>query len=122
MVNITRDEARAAWAASGLTYANLTLGNIQKLRDMIGAEMKSSGLIAPAGGAVGTYRIQPKIKAWLQSKGFGVELFCRSHYFKDREAITFNDGGFIGFAGWADETNVQPVLSAFVAWVGEVSA
>lgn len=40
-------------------------------------------------------------------------------YFKGREAISFNSDGFIGFAGWADDKNVQPFLRAFVLWVVE---
>ncbi len=114
---MTRDEARKHWTQSGLSYADLTLGRIQKLRDMIGAEMKSSGLMSPSSRSEGTFRIQRKISVWLQIGGFGVGLYCRAFYFKDREAITFNDNGFIGFAGWADEANVQPILTAFVAWV-----
>ncbi|MBB3947096.1 hypothetical protein GGQ73_003060 [Rhizobium skierniewicense] len=114
---MTREEARAAWDTSGLTYAHLTASSVQKLRDLIGTKMKSSGLMAPSGRSAGTYRIQSKIKVWLQHGGFGCGLYCKAFYFKDREAVTFNDNGFIGFAGWADEVNVQPILSAFVEWV-----
>lgn len=107
---MTRDEARASWLDGGKTYLDLNLGTVQRLRNMIGKEMKASGLIS------GSYRMQAKIKISLQCDGFCCELFCRSHYFKDREAVTFNGNGFIGFAGWADEKNVQPILSAFVHW------
>ena len=44
-------------------------------------------------------------------------LMVDGSYFKRREAISFNDGGFIGFAGWADKYNVQPFLKAFDRWV-----
>jgi hypothetical protein len=45
-----------------------------------------------------------------------------SPYFKRREAISFNtkgkDGiGFIGFAGWSDNTNIKPFLTAFNKWL-----
>ena len=40
-------------------------------------------------------------------------------YFSGREAISFNEDGFIGIAGWADDTNVQPFLRAFHKWVCE---
>lgn len=33
-----------------------------------------------------------------------------------------NCDGFVGFAGWADDTNVQPILTAFCAWVDGVEA
>ena len=40
-------------------------------------------------------------------------------YFADREAISFNDDGFIGFAGWSDSKNVQPFYRAFKSWMDE---
>jgi hypothetical protein len=47
---------------------------------------------------------------------------CKAFYFKDREAITFNEEGFVGFAGWADDGNVQPILRACVKWVEETTS
>lgn len=38
-------------------------------------------------------------------------------YFTNREAISFNADGFIGFAGWASDKNVKPFISAFAEWV-----
>lgn len=119
---MTREDARAAWDAASLTYSDLTSANIQRLRTIINDAMKASGVMAPSGRSAGTFRMQPHIKVWLQHKGFGVGLYCRAFYFKDREAVTFNDGGFIGFAGWADDINVQPILSGFTQWVSEISA
>lgn len=40
-------------------------------------------------------------------------------YFHAREAISFNPGGFIGFAGWASDDNVVPFLRAFFRWLYE---
>ena len=45
---------------------------------------------------------------------------CNAFYFERREAVSFNRDGFIGFAGWSDDTNVQPILQGFLAWVGEM--
>ncbi len=119
---MTREEARAIWTASGLTYADLTLGNLQSLRDLINAEMKQSDLFAPSGRTGGTYRMNAKIDADIGVEGWWAALTCRAYYFKSREAVTFNGGGFIGFAGWADETNVQPILAAFAKWVSTLVA
>jgi len=44
-------------------------------------------------------------------------------YFSDREGITFNQDGFIGFAGWASGSNLKPFVIAFekwLDWLGEV--
>ncbi|MQX97202.1 hypothetical protein GHK03_13925 [Sinorhizobium medicae] len=119
---MTRDEARAVWAASGLTYADLTLGNLQSLRDLINAEMKQSDLFAPSGRTGGTYRMNAKIDADIGVEGWWAALTCRAYYFKNREAVTFNGGGFIGFAGWSDETNVQPILAGFSNWVASLTS
>lgn len=37
--------------------------------------------------------------------------------YSKRSGISFNQDGFIGFAGWADSTNVIPFLTAFEEWV-----
>lgn len=40
-----------------------------------------------------------------------------SHYFEGREGITFTKDGYIAFAGWADDTNLQPFIVAFKRFV-----
>lgn len=110
----TRDQARAAWAASGLTYSDITVDNLRMLRGMVNRAMKTSGLMR------GSYR--PHQRWTVKSNAEGADLCCRSHYFDDRQAITFEPGGFIGFAGWADEWNVQPILDAFIKWVAILRA
>ena len=114
---MTRDEARKVWLDSGLNYSHLTLGRLQKLRDMLNAEMKASGLMATIGRSGGTFRANARIFAGLSTGGWYAGITCRSAHFKKREAVTFSDNGFIGFTGWADDVNIQPVLKAFVAWV-----
>lgn len=39
-----------------------------------------------------------------------------AHYFTRRECISFNRDGWIGFAGWADDGNTNPLRRAFLAW------
>lgn len=47
-------------------------------------------------------------------------LLLSSSYFANRECISFNRDGFIGFAGWASSDNLQPIAKAFVEWVREI--
>ena len=108
---LSREEAREAWATSGLTYGDLNSVNLGNLCTKVGEEMKSSGLIK------GSYRMKGGPRITMSPLGLHVELRCKSFYFENREAVTFNDNGFIGFAGWADDTNVQPILRAFIEWV-----
>ena len=52
-------------------------------------------------GMDGTYRVGDVI---------GRSVRVKSHYFDAREGVTFGSDGFVGFAGWADENNIQPIL------------
>lgn len=110
---MTRNEAREHWAAAGLTYGVLTKDSLEKLRSRIDAELRASGLIK-------NYRAAKTAKLWVSAGDTVADIRCHAHYFKDRQAVTFERDGFVGFAGWADDTNVQPILAAFTAWVDEI--
>lgn len=47
-----------------------------------------------------------------------IKIDCLDQW-NGREAISFNDDGFIGFCGWADTQNSQPFLNAFRRWLTE---
>lgn len=112
---MTRDDARALWTASGLDYSVLTAGNLLRLRTHIDAAMEAAGLMQ------GTLRMTSRMKIYSTDETpTSALLRCGAHYFVDREAVTFNDDGFIGFAGWADDTNVAPVLAGFERWVSDL--
>lgn len=113
---ISRNEARAAFAASGLTYEVLTPVSIRRLRTLVNARMAASGCI------LGTYRCKQRGVIAESPRGRYAFIRCRSDYFDDREAITFNNDGFIGFAGWADDENIKPVLDGFNDWLQEMTA
>ena len=36
---------------------------------------------------------------------------CSCDQWEGREVITFNRDGFVGFAGWASDENIQPILN-----------
>lgn len=110
---MTRNDARKLWAASGLTYGVLTGANVARLRNKINAEMRTSGLIR------GSYRAG-RARVWSTLGDTTADIRCAAFYFKDRQAVTFERDGFVGFAGWADDENVQPILRAFVEWVAEL--
>jgi hypothetical protein len=111
---MTRDEARQHWASSGLTYDVLTEGNLERLRQRIDAATLASGLIDS------TFRAREMATINRQPGNHWADIRCSAYYFDDRQAVTFESNGFVGFAGWADDTNVQPILEAFVAWVDEM--
>lgn len=107
---LTRDQVRAAYAASGLAAVPLTKDRLKALNAMLELSLKDAGLMR------GTFRMKHAFDIRLFKKAGG-ELRCKSDYFDDREAVTFNEDGFVGFAGWADETNVQPILQGFMTWI-----
>lgn len=112
--NWTRDDAREAWVRSGLTYDALTPEAMERLRQLLDAEMQSGEYLR------GTFRANHKPK---QIREGGYDIRCTAWYFKGRQArqcITFEPGGFVGFAGWSDDTNIQPIIRAFLAWIDEM--
>jgi hypothetical protein len=111
---LTREMGREAWARTGLQVGDLCASDLSDLRGRIDREMRVSGLIR------GSFRMEPRVRTRYAGGRLRIaELRCRSDYFTARQAITFEESGFVGFAGWADEVNVQPVLTAFIAWAYE---
>lgn len=114
--NYTRDDARKCWAASGLTYAALTPETMDRLRELLDEQMQSGEYLR------GTFRANRKPKP---IRGGGFDIRCTAWYFKGpqaRQCVTFEPCGFVGFAGWSDDTNIQPIVRAFMAWVDETKS
>lgn len=114
---MTREEARTHWSKSGLTYEVLGYANLRSLRSGINKSMISSAVIGNTMRAKQRFTLRddgPKRK-WA-------DLRCRAYYFEDRQAITFEPDGFVGFAGWSDDENVKPILTAFCAWVDQMKS
>lgn len=103
---MTRDDARNLWAETGLKFSDLNKLDLQKLRTLV-----NEGLINHS--HLNGYRCRQR---WTVREKFA-ELRCSSFYFGNRECITFNEDGFIGFAGWADDKNIQPILQGFKSWI-----
>lgn len=115
ITSLTRDDARSHWAAHGLTYSALTDANLERLRVLLDAQMRDGYLR-------GTFRAARKVTR--HKRDDGADIRCEAWYFKGRQArqcVTFEPGGFIGFAGWSDDTNIQPIVRAFMAWVNELT-
>jgi len=114
MKNTERDNARNIFSEAGLTYKHATRANLQKLRNLINAEMVKGGYIRGS--------LKCKQRPFLQDDN-GVlyaGIRCKAYYFTDREVVSFNPKGFIGFAGWASDTNIKPILEGFIQWVSEL--
>jgi len=119
---MTKDECRQLFIDKGLSYKDINLSKIHELKELLIIELLEFHKTNP--------HIDLKFKK-TGSKGKGCKfnedgsvnkyfLMVSGSYFNDREAISFNQDGFIGFAGWADSTNVSPMLNAFEKWVEEI--
>lgn len=112
----TCNEAREYFTSKGLTYDSITEGDILILSMLLEKELKKSNKSGET--SVSTMTLSKKIDMKKKTNGHIIccFLYMNSHYFTQREAISFNRDGFIGFAGWADQGNTNPLLRSFLKW------
>ena len=117
MTTFSRDDARKLWTDSGLDYSVLTTENLYKLARLISEKLNEHTAFNMwlnfYSNSCRPYRIYKDSNSYL----FKVVFTVNGDYFVKREGITFNYDGFIGFAGWASDSNVVPFLEAFKSWV-----
>ena len=113
----SRDDCRERFKELGLSYSDITQGDILALVLLLNREIKKSNKSGET--SVNTIRMSEKMEAKYDEHDGTIKecyLFVDSHYFKQRECISFNKDGFIGFCGWADIANSNPVKRAFLEW------
>jgi len=115
-VLITTEDARNKFQGSGLSYDILDEPKIRLLYKMLGEELKFFQKYEDDQKMEMT--LSRKLDMFVSNEGKFQRAFMyvNGSYFKRREAISFNPGGFIGFGGWASSKNVQPMVRAFVKW------
>lgn len=113
----TKEEAREYFKNAGLTYKDISEGDILSLIMLLNREIKKSNKMGET--SVNTITLSKRIDLKKKSNGTIIScfLYVNSHYFERRECISFNADGFIGFCGWADVGNSNPILRAFREWV-----
>ena len=117
----TNNEARDYFTCNGLAYTDIHEPDIRYLMALLSEELDSSNKTGET--SVNTMAVNSKYKITTDGNGGLVSCFItmKSHYFKDRESISFNGDGFIGFAGWADPGNLNPIKRAFLRWCDMLS-
>lgn len=117
----TTKEARQYFRDKGLSYHDITEGDILSLLMLLNREIKKSNKAGET--SVSTMYMSSKINMKKRTNGTIIKcfLYINSHYFTRREAISFNEDGFIGFAGWADQRNTNPLLRAFLRWCDDLA-
>lgn len=118
----TNGEARQYFRGKGLSYHDIAEGDILSLLMLLNREIKKSNKAGETSGS--TMHMSSKINMKKRTNGTIIKcfLYVNSHYFIRREAISFNEDGFIGFAGWADQGNTNPLLRAFLRWCDDLAA
>lgn len=117
----TNNEARQYFRDKGLIYDDITEGDILSLLMLLNREIKKSNKVGET--SVNTMHMSSKIAMKKRTNGTIIKcfLYINSHYFTRREAISFDEDGFIGFAGWADQGNTNPLLRAFLRWCDDLA-
>lgn len=108
--------ARNYFKSKNLTYEDITEGDICVLVIMLNKNIKKACKNHEM--SVDSMRMSEKILSKYKTNGNLVEcyLFINSHYFIQRECISFNKDGFIGFCGWAGGDNPKPIIKSFIEW------
>lgn len=112
----TTQEARDYFKEKNLTYNDITEGDILALVMMLNREIKKASKAREM--STESMHLSRRVDMKKRSNGTVTEcyLYINSHYFTQRECISFNKNGFIGFCGWADQVNTNPILRAFLTW------
>lgn len=124
--SLTRTEVRDAFNRE-LTYADVDTVDVRALEGFIAIECARHDkhfatneglpmLMHPS------YRKKYEPCIERAQNGVGIyEAYLRvdGRYWQGREAVSFNSDGYIGFADWADDQNVQPFLRGFMRWLKE---
>lgn len=96
------DKVREILKLKNITPENITIEMVKNLKDILNKHLEISGIYE------GTARID-KLKNYKY-------LTMSTNQWKNREAVSFNSDGFIGFCGWADSKNTQIILNAVMEW------
>lgn len=123
---LTRDEVREAFNRE-LTYTDVLPVDVRALEGFIAIECARHDRFFKSNDGLPmmmhpSYRKKNEPRIEISPTGKGIaEAYLRvdGRYWQGREAISFNGDGFIGFAGWADDSNVQPFLRGFMRWLKE---
>lgn len=110
---INRDQARQRWQEVAIPIEALTHSDVQALQRRLDAALRSSNIIR-------NIRADRLRRTWVAAEERPILITCSAYYFDKREAVSIYPDGFVGFAGWADDRNIQPFLKAFGAWTDDL--
>ena len=107
---ITREGLRKKFAECSFSYSKLNSNDLIFLMKFIRIELKKHK----------DFKMFLSEKVDIKFNEDTLKYFylrVNGPYFENREAISFNIDGFIGFCGWASSNNSKPFLTAFDNWI-----
>jgi hypothetical protein len=103
------DNLRAAFESAGMKYECIRQSDIIMLRAILERHLESHSHFQMRTTA-------PKMK-FDRAGLIYARIYVDGPYFKKRQGIEFEQNGFIGFCGWADDSNLRPFHDAFLEWI-----
>ena len=117
---LTRDGMREAFASQLDDQARLNEDDVHMLAMLVGEELCRHNLKDVDGKTSACkMTLHGVYIPDTGSEAIGAYIRVDGPYFEDREGISFETNGFVGFAGWADSRNERPFLCAFARWMDE---
>lgn len=112
----TADDARGEFAKY-ITYDDIDSYALDMLTSFLMHWLANHNIKQPRDGVRMFPRRAERVR-WAKSGGI-IEAYIRvdGDYFRDREAVSFNRDGHIGFCGWASSENAEPIVIGFIRWV-----
>lgn len=111
----SREQARNYFKENNLAYDDISMNDIYYLITILNKKMFADNILIMMN--------EPKVKGRdkniildKNNKIIFAGLRVKGDYFADREAITFNEDGFIGFCGWADLERTAIFTNGFIEW------
>ena len=116
----TRDGLRDAFASQLDDQAHLYKDDVHMLAMLVGEELCRHNL-KDVDGKTSACKMTLRGVCIPDTGSEVVGAYVRvdGPYFEDREAISLDTSGWVGFAGWADSRNEKPFLVAFARWMDE---
>ena len=117
---MTRDEAREYFKSLDLSYKDISEIDVYILTKYIEVELdnyyKNGGDHAKSMDLRVKAPLKKNVKVLKRSGLQYAYIRVAGSYFENREAISFNKDGFIGFGGELDSKNTTPIIKGFCNW------
>jgi hypothetical protein len=110
-----REEAREYFKKCNLTYESINMNDLYKLISILNKYISDDAILIMMNEPI-MKGIHKNIFLNKNRKIKSAFLECKGQYFGKREAISFNQDGFIGFCGWADDIRTRRITNGFKEW------